>query len=134
MKRYRIIKRFVDVDGAVFEPQDIVLEEGSYILKKESGYKHYTSEEILNTLIKLEADWLEEIKPGRFRAGNGKGYCFVSNEGEWVFAINYDHIADLNRHEFGNEFETEDQAEEASKRVHETLMKYHEELMEGEMK
>lgn len=40
------------------------------------------------------------------------------------------HITDKNRHKFYNYFHTKEQAEEAIKRIKETLEKFHEEIKE----
>lgn len=66
----------------------------------------------------------------RWRAKKGKEYYYVGNQGILMVDKEDGHCADQNRHEFSNYFRTSEQAEEALKRVKETLRKYHEEIGE----
>lgn len=74
-----------------------------------------------------EAKRVEKI---RWKAEDGEEYCYVGNQGFIMVDKEDGHCADKNRHEFGNYFRTEEQTEEAKKRVKETLRKYHEEIGE----
>lgn len=66
----------------------------------------------------------------RWRAEGDKEYYYVGNQGVLMVDKEDAHIIDANRYKFGNYFHTQEQAEEAAKRVNETLRKYHEEIGE----
>ena len=66
----------------------------------------------------------------RWRAEEDKEYYYVGNQGILMVDKEYCDCIDKKRHEYGNYFCTRAQAEEAAKRVKETLRKYHEEIGE----
>ena len=72
----------------------------------------------------------KRVEPIMWRAESGKEYYYVGNRGILMVDTEDGHIADANRYKFGNYFHTKEQAEEAAKRVNETLRKYHEEIGE----
>ena len=72
----------------------------------------------------------KRVEKIRWRAKDGKEYYYVGNQGILMVDKEDGHCADQNRHEFSNYFRTSEQAEEALKRVKETLRKYHEEIGE----
>lgn len=72
----------------------------------------------------------KRVEPIMWRAESGKEYYYVGNQGVLMVDTEDGHIADANRYKFGNYFHTKEQAEEAAKRVNETLRKYHEEIGE----
>lgn len=72
----------------------------------------------------------KRVEKVRWRAEDGKSYYYVGNQGILMVDTEDGHIADKNRYEFSNYFRTSEQAEEAAKRVKETLHKFHEEIGE----
>ena len=66
----------------------------------------------------------------RWRAKDGVVYYYIDNQGITIVDKENGFYVDKNRHEYGNYFCTRAQAEEAAKRVKETLRKYHEEIGE----
>ena len=71
-----------------------------------------------------------KVEKIRWRAEDGKEYYYVGNQGIIMVDKEYGDCVDKNRHEYGNYFCTRAQAEEAAKRVKETLHKYHDEIGE----
>ena len=65
-----------------------------------------------------------------WRADAGEEYYHLGTQGIPMEDKEGGLIADANRYKFGNYFHTEEQAEEAAKRVKETLRNYHEEIKE----
>lgn len=104
------------------------------------GYKEdarlATDEEkqlLFDKMKKTGLKWNAEekrVEKIRWRAKDGKEYYYVGNQGILMVDKEDGHCADQNRHEFSNYFRTSEQAEEALKRVKETLRKYHEEIGE----
>lgn len=72
----------------------------------------------------------KRVEKMRWRAEVGKEYYYVGNQGILMVDKEDGVYADENRYEFSNYFRTSEQAEEASKRVKETLRKCHEEIGE----
>ena len=70
----------------------------------------------------------KRVEKIRWRAEEGKVYYYINNQGILTVDKEYGDCVDKNRHEYGNYFCTRAQAEEAAKRVKETLRKYHEEI------
>ena len=68
----------------------------------------------------------KELEQIRWRAKEGEEYCYVGNQGIIMVDKEDGHCADKNRHDFGNYFRTQEQAEEAAKLVKATLKKFHE--------
>lgn len=65
-----------------------------------------------------------------WRADVGEEYYHLGTQGIPMEDKEGGLIADANRYKFGNYFHTIEQAEEAAKRMKETLRKYHEEIKE----
>ena len=72
----------------------------------------------------------KRVEKIRWRAEKGKDYFIIDNRGNIVEYEETGDCIDENSHEFGNYFRTEEQAEEAAKRMKEVLRKYHEEIGE----
>ena len=72
----------------------------------------------------------KRVEKIRWRAEDGKGYCYVGYLGSVSVEIENGHWADKIRHEFGNYFRTSEQAEEAAEVVKEALRKFHEKIGE----
>ena len=72
----------------------------------------------------------KKVEKIRWRAKDGKVYYYIDNQGIAIVDKENGFYVDKNRHEYGNYFCTRAQAEEAAKRVKETLRKYHEEIGE----
>lgn len=90
-------------------------------------------EELFDKMKEQGLQWNAEekrVEPIRWRAEDGKEYYYVGNQGILMVDKEDGHCTDENRHEFGNYFRTSEQAEEAVKRVKETLRKFHEEIGE----
>ena len=99
-------------------------------------FRHATEEEKQLLFDKMKEQGLQwnaeekRVEKIRWRAKDGKEYYYVGNQGILMVDKEDGHCADQNRHEFSNYFRTSEQAEEALKRVKETLRKYHEEIGE----
>ena len=72
----------------------------------------------------------KRVEKIRWRAKDGVVYYYIDNQGITIVDKENGFYVDKNRHEYGNYFCTRAQAEEAAKRVKETLRKYHEEIGE----
>lgn len=72
----------------------------------------------------------KRVEKIRWRAEYDEEFCYVGNQGIVIVDKENGYSADKIKHEFGNYFRTYEQAEEAAKRVKETLRKYHEEIGE----
>ena len=72
----------------------------------------------------------KRVEKIRWRAEDGRIYFCIDNQGIVIVDKECGYYVDKNRHEYGNYFHTKEQAEEAAKRVKETLKKFHEEIGE----
>lgn len=97
----------------------------------------YATEEekqlLFDKMKKQGLQWNEEkkqVEKIRWRAKDGKEYYYVGTQGILMVDTEDGHITDKNRHDFYNYFHTKEQAEEAIKRIKETLEKFHEEIKE----
>lgn len=72
----------------------------------------------------------KRVEKIRWKAGYGKEYYYVGNQGILMEDKEHGDCVDKNRYKFNNYFRTSEQAKEAAKRVKETLRKYHEEIGE----
>lgn len=70
----------------------------------------------------------KRVEKIRWRAEDGRIYFCIDNQGIVIVDKECGYYVDKNRHEYGNYFHTKEQAEEAAKRVKETLKKFHEEI------
>lgn len=102
------------------------------------AFRHATEEEkqlLFDKMKKQGLRWNAEekrVEKIRWRAGKGNIYYFVSTTGIICKSVVlYENTTTRNsRYDFFNCFRSKEQAEEAAKRVRETLMKYHEEIGE----
>ena len=127
----RILRSFVHIQ------QDGTLFNSSYSLWNElHTWRLATDEEKQILFDKMKEQGLrwnadkKRVEKIRWRAENNKVYYYVGNQGILTVDKEYGDCVDKNRHEYGNYFYTRAQAEEAAKRVKETLHKYHEEIGE----
>ena len=101
-----------------------------------NAFRHATEEEKQLLFDKMKERGLrwnaeeKKVEKIRWRAKDGENYYYVGNQGFLIVDTEDSHITDKNRYEFFNYFRTEEQAEEAAKRVKETLRNYHEEIGE----
>lgn len=72
----------------------------------------------------------KKVKKIRWRAKKGEEYRFMNTDFTTVCTTELGDDVDTNRYSALNYFHTQEQAEEAAKRVKETLRKYHEEIGE----
>lgn len=102
------------------------------------SFRHATEEEKAELFDKMKDQRLQwnaeekRVEKIRWRANMNEYYYFVTPIGTICKSVvkNGLVLTSLERYEFFNQFRTEEQAEEAAKRVKETLMKYHEEIGE----
>lgn len=100
------------------------------------SFRHATEEEKQLLFDKMKEQGLrwnadeKRVEKIRWRAEDGKKYYLVGNQGSVMIDIEGDYCIDKKRHKSGNYFRTSEQAEEAARRVKETLRKYHEEIGE----
>ena len=100
------------------------------------SFRHATEEEKQLLFDKMKEQGLkwnaEEKKVERIRwiAPENHKYWYCSNNLEVVKITNCGYNCDYKMYNCGNYFRTKEQAEEAAKRVKETLRKYHEEIKE----
>ena len=101
-----------------------------------TAFRHATEEEKAELFDKMKEQdlrWNAEEKRVEkllWRADAGEEYYHLGTQGIPMEDKEGGLIADANRYKFGNYFHTEEQAEEAARRVKETLRKYHEEIKE----
>lgn len=101
-----------------------------------SAFHHATEEEKQLLFDKMKEQCLrwnveeKKVEKIRWRAEDGKEYCYVGNQGILMVDTEDGHITDKNRYEFSNYFRTENQAKEARNRIKETLKNYHNEIGE----
>ena len=72
----------------------------------------------------------KRVEKIRWRAENGCRYFYIGSCIKVGSSADLRYIEDEERWEVGNHFQTEEESEEAAKRVKETLRKYHEEIGE----
>ena len=97
----------------------------------------YSTEEekqlLFNKMKEQGLKWNAEkkrVEKIRWRAKEGEDYYYITGRGHVVGDEEGGLPEDIERYEFGNYFRTQEQAEEAAKRVKEALHKYHEEIGE----
>lgn len=91
--------------------------------------------------IKLGMPWMEisppkpyvKPEPQRWKPQNESLIYYISLSGDTNFAHYYDHADARRAYDFGNVFQNLEQAEEAARRIHELLLNYHKELLNGQM-
>jgi len=71
-------------------------------------------------------------EPQRWKPENGNGYYVIRSSGIAVYTISIDTLSNECTYNFGNCFQTKEQAEEAARRMRETLLNYHKELNNAE--
>ena len=100
------------------------------------SFRHATEEEkqlLFDKIKEQDLRWNAEEKRVEkllWRADAGEEYYHLGTQGIPMEDKEGGLIADANRYKFGNYFHTKEQAEEAAKRVKETLRNYHEEIKE----
>ena len=100
------------------------------------SFRHATEEEKQLLFDKMKEQGLKwnaeekRVEKLLWRADVGEEYYHLGTQGIPMEDKEGGLIADANRYKFGNYFHTEEQAEEAAKRVKETLRNYHEEIKE----
>jgi hypothetical protein len=67
-------------------------------------------------------------EPKRWKPKDGNVYYIIRSSGIVVYTISHDTLSNECTYNFGNCFETRDQAIEAARRVREILLNYHKEL------
>ena len=98
--------------------------------------RHATEEEKQLLFDKMKEQGLlwnaekKRVEKIRWRAEYGCRYYLVTSCLKVGSDIDFRHTGEEERLEFGNYFRTKEQAEEAAKRVKETLRNYHEEIKE----
>lgn len=73
----------------------------------------------------------KKVEKIRWRAKEGYGYFYIDNQGLKIAKNEECKFVDADRFAFGNYFRTQEQAEEAARRIKEALFKYHEEITCG---
>ncbi|MBF1519453.1 MAG: hypothetical protein HXN87_05590 [Prevotella pallens] len=127
----RILRSFVHIQ------QDGIFINSSYSLWNERyTWRHATEEEKQLLFDKMKEQGLlwnaekKRVEKIRWRAEYGCRYYLVTSCLKVGSDIDFRHTGEEERLEFGNYFRTKEQAEEAAKRVKETLRNYHEEIKE----
>ena len=98
------------------------------------AFRHATEEKKQLLFDKMKEQGLlwnaekKRVEKIRWRAEYGCRYYLVTSCLKVGSDIDFRHTGEEERLEFGNYFRTKEQAEEAAKRVKETLQKYHEDL------
>lgn len=101
-----------------------------------AAFRHATEKEKQLLFKKMKEQGLKwnaeekRVEKLRWRADVGVKYYYVSNLLACLPDIEESHIFDKDRWKVGNYFRTKEQAEEAARRVKETLKTYHEEIGE----
>lgn len=117
--------------------QDGMLSDSSYSLWNENYTWRYATEEEKQLLFdKMKEQGLKwnaeekKVEKIRWRAKKGEEYRFMNTDFTTVCTTELGDDVDTNRYDALNYFRTKEQAEEAAKRVKETLRNYHEEIGE----
>lgn len=109
-------------------------EDNNYWVTK--SFRHATEKEKQLLFKKMKEQglkWNDEekkVEKIRWRAPENHKYWYCSNNLEVVKITDCGYNCDYKMYNCGNYFRTEEQAEEAAKRMKETLRKYHEEIGE----
>jgi hypothetical protein len=67
-------------------------------------------------------------EPQRWKPETNQWYYYATKDGDWGKYQYADGSFDCNMYDFGNCFQTREQAQEAARRFRETLLNYHKEL------
>ena len=117
--------------------QDGMLFDSSYSLWTENHTWRLATEEEKQLLFdKMKEQGLrwnaeeKRVEKVRWRAKDGDKYWYIRIDLSTDFVTDTQHYFDGKQYKSNNYFRTEKQAEEAAKRVKETLKKYHEEIEE----
>ena len=108
-------------------------EDNYWVIK---AFRHATEEEKQLLFKKMKEQGLKwnveekKVENIRWRAPENHKYWYCSNNLEVVKITDCGYNCDYKMYNCGNYFRTEEQAEEAAKRVKEVLRKYHEEIGE----
>jgi hypothetical protein len=92
---------------------------------EENGEETFLSPREMDLMIR--AGIIEEVA-GRWKPRDQEGFFHVNGCGNVICMLADGNVFDEVVYKFGNCFPTEVQAQEASRRIKETLMNYHEEL------
>jgi len=119
MKQYRLTKRVVDIDGAVYNEQDVRYRLNDfdtyvYWILDVNDTKYYISP---YQLIESGADYIEEVKPKRWFPMFDEIYYFVATDCSVGTIPNRSSDFDTPRLEAGNYFQTKEQAEAVAKKI-----------------
>lgn len=101
-----------------------------------SAFRHATEEEKKFLFDKMKEQGLrwnveeKKVEKIRWRAKEGERYFYVYNQGNVTVYKDDGYHVDENLYEYGNYFRTREQAEEAARRMKETLKNYHNEIGE----
>ena len=82
--------------------------------------------------IKQPAPYVKP-EPERWKPETNQWYYYATKDGDWGKYQYADGSFDCNMYDFGNCFQTREQAQEAARRVRETLLNYHKELQNDQM-
>lgn len=127
----RILRSFVHIQ------QDGIFINSSYSLWNERHtWRHATEEEKQLLFDKMKEQGLKwnaeekRVEKVRWRASFDERYYYINHLLDCHSDIEDSHIFNKERWKMGNYFKNKEQAEEAAKRVKETLRNYHEEIGE----
>lgn len=135
MKKYRLTKRYIGLQGEIYEPQEVICDEQYRIYKiRENGNNSNLFQEEIDPeqMIRAGADFIEEVKPERWRASLGEIYWYV-NFPQMTMDYNHYDTRDLFSHqcfEVGNYFQTKEQAQRALGRIKQVLLEEQDKILE----
>lgn len=127
----RILKSFVYIQQG-----ENLYEHFYFLWNEEYPWRLATEEEKQILFDKMKEHGLrwnaeeKKVEKIRWRAEDGYGYFYVDSQGRKTAKNEECKFVDKDRFAFGNYFRTIDQADEAARRIKETLFKYHEEIGE----
>lgn len=123
----------MDFQGNVFEPQDMGFYNILYRIRSSTGLGQLISTTDVESMIANGADYIEEVKPKRWRAEYDREYWFVGDAFQVHKAFEFCNIYDDTRYEAGNYFQTKEQAEVVAKKI-KALLQEEQNKLSGEMK
>ena len=123
-KKYKLLKDmpFAPAGTKVGRDEDSVFHE---VRSNPRRYRFYEKE--LDAL----PEWFEPVIE-RWKPKEGDTYWVIWTNGDFIDFEWDDYEEDQRKYNFGNCFQTREQAEEAVRRVRKTLLDYHQELAEGQ--
>jgi len=90
---------------------------------------YFVETSFIREIVESSPEWFKKVKV-RWRARKKESYFVFHGDGDGFSELEQENIFPERNFDFGNYFRTAQQAEEATRRVKECLMKYHEELGE----